>query len=415
MKQQLSLINTTSPVKTVGNNLKYSSLFSSDHRDYLLSPTGAKIKISDLEGKIVGIYFSANWYPQCQTFTKLLVKVYEHIKAKYGSNFEIVFVSSDEDLNAFNEYYQLHMPWLAIPFSDLETKKALNKMFDVEGIPCLIILQPNDNASVLHDGVELIYRYGVEAYPFSNERLDELLKQEKEKHERQTLSILLTNQDRDFVLTHSASKQVSISSLIGKTIGLYFSAQWCLPSHKFTPKLISIYQKIKQKLIQQDFNEENFEIIYVSSDHNEKEFESSFNSMPWLALPFRDPTNKDLTKYFDIRGIPSLIILGPDGKTVTKNGRSLINLYEEEAYPFTMARVETLENQMDEDAKNLPSMELHSGHHHELSLVSQGNGGGPFICCDCDEQGSGWAYQCIDCGYEVHTKCVRPVIRVSSA
>ncbi|MFS7899977.1 putative protein-disulfide reductase [Helianthus anomalus] len=169
------------------------------------------IKISDLEDKIVGIYFSANWYPQCQTFTKLLIQVYDEIQAKKDSKFEIIFVSSDEDLNAFNNFYQSYMPWLAIPFSDLETKKALNKRYDVEGIPCLVILQPHDDASVLHDGVELIYRYGVDVYPFTNERLDELLRQEKEKHERQTLVNLLTNHDRDFVLAHSASKQVSVS------------------------------------------------------------------------------------------------------------------------------------------------------------------------------------------------------------
>ncbi|GKC94494.1 probable nucleoredoxin 2 [Tanacetum coccineum] len=345
------------------------------------------------------------------------MEVYKQIKEKEGKEFEIIFVSSDEDLNAFNNYYESYMPWLAIPFSDLETKKALNKRFDVEGIPCLIILQPDDDTFVLHDGVELIYRYGVEAYPFTNERLDELLNQEKEIHDQQTLLKLLTNHDRDFLLAHSASKEVPVSSLVGKTIGLYFSAHWCLPSHKFTPKLISIYKKIKQKLMQQDVNGEqkNFEIIYVSTDHNEQEFDSSFTEMPWLALPFGDSTSKKLTKYFDIRGIPTLIILGPDGKTVTKNGRSLINLYEEDAYPFTEARVELLEKQMDEDAKNLPSVKLHSGHRHELTLVSQGNGGGPFICCDCDEQGLGWAYQCIDCGYEVHTKCVRPVVQVSSA
>ncbi|CAH1431023.1 unnamed protein product [Lactuca virosa] len=412
MRQQLSLINTTSSpdTTTIVSRHRYLSLFASNDRDFLLSPTGAQIKISDLHDKIVGIYFSANWYPQCQSFTKLLIQVYEQIKAKKGSAFEIIFVSSDEDLNAFNNYYQSNMPWLAIPFSDLETKKALNNRFDVEGIPCLIILQPDD-AGIVHDGVELIYRYGVEAYPFTKERLDELLKQEKEKHERQTLSNLLMNHDRDFLLAHSASKKVLISSLMGKTIGLYFSAQWCLPSLKFTPKLISIYQKIKAKLTEQ----EDFEIIYVPTDHTQLEFESSFSVMPWLALPFGDPINKDLTKYFDITGIPSLIILGPDGKTVTKNGRSLINLYEEEAYPFTEARVKLLEKQMDEDAKNLPSMEIHSGHRHELTLVSQENGGGPFICCDCDEQGSGWAYQCIDCGYEVHTKCVRPVVQMSSA
>lgn len=167
-----------------------------------------QIKISDLEDKTVGIYFSANWYPQCQTFTKLLIQVYNQIQAKKESNFEIIFVSSDEDLNAFNNFYQSYMPWLAIPFSDLETKKALTKRFDVEGIPCLVILQPHDDddVSVLRDGVELIYRYGVDMYPFTNARLDELLRQEKEKHERQTLVNLLTNHDRDFVLAPSSNK-----------------------------------------------------------------------------------------------------------------------------------------------------------------------------------------------------------------
>ena len=59
--------------------------------------------------------------------------MYEQLKTN-GSNFEIVYMSSDEDLNAFNNYHAL-MPWLAIPFSDLETKKALNRKFDIEGIP----------------------------------------------------------------------------------------------------------------------------------------------------------------------------------------------------------------------------------------------------------------------------------------
>lgn len=391
---------------------RYSSLLASQDRDFLVSPSGTQIKVSELEGKVVGIYFSANWYPPCQTFTKLLIDVYEQLKASTGSNFEVVFVSSDEDLDAFNNYHS-SMPWLAIPFSDLVSKKDLNRKFDVEGIPCLIILQPNaskdNDSSTLHDGVELVYRYGVQAFPFTKERLEELLQEEREKHERQTLMNLLTSHDRDFLLANPEAKQVQVASLVGKTIGLYFSAQWCLPCVKFTPKLISIYQKIKQVLTAN--GEEDFEIIFVSSDHSKLEYNLYCGTMPWLALPFGDPTIKNLTKYFDIRGIPSLIILGHDGKTVTKHGRSLVNLYEENVYPFTETRVEELERQMDEAAKSLPKSEFHSGHRHELTLVSQGNGGGPFICCDCDEQGSGWAYQCIDCGYEVHPKCVRAVNR----
>ncbi|XP_043713064.1 probable nucleoredoxin 2 [Telopea speciosissima] len=388
---------------------RFSSLLASKDRDFLLSPTGNQVKISELEGKVVGLYFSANWYPSCRNFTPVLANVYEQLKGQ-GVSFEIVFVSSDEDAYAFDNY-RACMPWLAIPFSDLATKKALNQRFNVEGIPCLIIFQPKDNedAGPLHEGVEIIYRFGARAFPFTKQRLEELEKELREKHESQTLINLLTNQTRDFLLGHPLPKQVPVASLVGKTIGLYFSAQWCLPGLKFTPKLISIYQKIKQMLVEEKEKDEDFEIVLVSSDHDQDSFDSYFESMPWLALPFGDPTIKTLTRYFDVQGIPSLAILGPDGKTLTRHGRNLINLYQEKAYPFTEAQLELLEKQMDEEAKNLPAFEFHEGHHHELTLVSQSTGGGPFICCDCDEQGSGWAYQCIECGYEVHPKCVRAV------
>lgn len=366
-----------------------------------------QVKVSDLEGKVVGIYFSANWYPPCQTFTNLLVNAYEQLK-NLSPGFEVVFVSSDEDSDAFNNY-RACMPWLAVPFSDLKTKKFLNQRFDVEGIPCLIILQSDNSKDGIatYDGVELIYRYGAQAFPFTEKRLLELQEEEREKHENQTITNLLTNNSRDFLLSQSLPKQVPVISLKGKTVGLYFSAQWCLPGLKFTQKLISTYEKIKQELVGKDG--EDFEIVFVSTDRDQATFDRFFHTMPWLALPFGDPTIKSLIKHFDIQWIPNLVILGPDGKTVSRRGRNLINLYQENAYPFNNARVELLEKQMDEEARKLPESEYHTGHSHELMLVSEGSGGGPYICCACDEQGSGWAYQCIECGYEVHPKCIRPV------
>ncbi|TYH11658.1 hypothetical protein ES288_A06G002700v1 [Gossypium darwinii] len=115
--------------------------------------------------------------------------------------------------------------------------------------------------------------------------------------------------------------------------------------------------------------------------------------MQWLALPFEDPTIKSLAKYFDVQAFPCLIIIGHDGKTVTKKARNLLNLYKENAYPFADAKMELLEKEMEEAAKYLPKSEYHADHRHELSLVSEGTGGGPFICCDCNEQGSSWAYK----------------------
>ncbi|XP_015887747.1 probable nucleoredoxin 2 [Ziziphus jujuba] len=383
----------------------FSSLLASNDRDYLLSSTSNQVRISALDGKIVGLYFAANWYRPCREFTQVLVDVYEQLKNS-GCVFEIVYVSSDEDSDAFNAYLAC-MPWLAIPFSDLETKKALNRKFDVEGIPCLVILHPNDtkDEATLHDGVELVYRYGAQAFPFTKQRLEELEKEEKERHDNQNLIDLLTNHDRDYLLGHPRPEHVPVASLIGKTIGLFFSGQWCVPCVKFIPKLISSYHKIKQMVA--DNQGEDFEVVFVSSDRDQASFDSYFNTMPWLALPFGDPNIKNLAKHFDVKAIPCLVILGPDGKTVTRHGRNLINLYQENAYPFTDAKLELLEKQMDEAAKDLPRSVSHAGHRHELNLVSEGNGGGPFICCDCDEQGTAWVYQCLECGYEVHPKCVR--------
>lgn len=204
--------------------------------------------------------------------------------------------------------------------------------------------------------------------------------------------------------------QVPVASLVGKTVGLYFSAQWCLPCVRFIPKLMSSYHKIKQMLADKEGDGEGFEIVFVSSDRDQASFDSYFATMPWLALPFGDPNNKSLAKHFDVEGIPCLVILGTDGKTITRQGRNLINLYQENAYPFTEAKLEFLEKQMEEEAKSLPRSVCHAGHRHELNLVSEGNGRGPFICCDCDEQGIAWAYQCLECGYEVHPKCVRAAV-----
>lgn len=385
---------------------RISSLVASKDRDFLLSPNEKQVKVSRLEGKIVGLYFSGNWDPQCRNFTHLLANVYKQLRSE-GSELEIVFVSCDEDIDAFNDY-RAHMPWLSIPYSDMEVKKALNQRFNIEGMPCLVILQPKcgKDEVELRDGVELVYRYGVRAFPFTKERLEDLQRENREKHEKQNITNLLTKQNRDFLLGHPSSKknvQIPVASLIGKTIGLYFSAQWCNPAVKFTPKLISTYNTIKQTLSK----DEGFEIILVSSDLDQSAFDAYFSIMPWLALPFGDATIKELVKHFEIGAIPCLVIVGPNGKTLTKQGRSLLNVYQENAYPFTPEKLELLRRKADEEVKMLPKFENHLGHPHELTLVSDGNTGGSFICCDCDEQGLGWAYQCIKCGYEVHPKCMR--------
>ena len=66
-----------------------------------------------------------------------MAKAYsDHLKAK---GMEIIFVSSDRDAGAFDEYFH-EMPWLALPFADRERKAALSGKYGVQGIPTMLFV-----------------------------------------------------------------------------------------------------------------------------------------------------------------------------------------------------------------------------------------------------------------------------------
>lgn len=392
-------METPTKFTAAGGSTNLSSILSSEKRNFLISPAGDKVPVEELEGKTIGLYFGANWYAKCEKFTPLLAKVYQNLKEQ-GAKFEVVFVSCDENQRSFEQFHRT-MPWVAVPFADLLSKKSLNLRFSVEAIPSLVILSP-DGELLQSDGVDLIHRYGSRAFPFTPPRIQELISEEKANHDSQTLEKLLATNDRDYVIDHGKQLQVPISNLAGKTIGLYFSAQWCPPCTKFTYRLASIYRSLREK-------HDLFEIVFVSADKDESDYSQCYGEMPWIALPYNVEYTKLLSRYFDIQGIPSLIIIGPDGKTLTREGRNLINLHMEMAYPFTEEQLKLVQSKADEEAKGYPSSFHHSGHSHALNLVSMNSGGGPYICCECEEQGLGWAYQCLVCGYEIHRKCVKEV------
>ena len=92
------------------SNFDVSKLF-----DGKLALKGADVPVSQLAGKVVAVYFSAHWCPPCRAFTPTLIKAYEAAKAA-GLPFELVFVSSDEDEEGFDEYTK-DMPWPSVKFS----------------------------------------------------------------------------------------------------------------------------------------------------------------------------------------------------------------------------------------------------------------------------------------------------------
>jgi len=111
--------------------------------DQILAPKAAAqnaIESASLKDKYLMLYFSAHWCPPCRAFTPKLSKAYEKMKAE-RDDFELVFVSSDKDEGAFNEYYD-EMTFCALPFNLRDTKGELSTKFKVQGIPKLIMLGP---------------------------------------------------------------------------------------------------------------------------------------------------------------------------------------------------------------------------------------------------------------------------------
>jgi len=81
----------------------------------------------------IGLYFSAHWCPPCRGFTPQLAEWY-----RKQSRAELVFISSDHDKAAFQEYFE-EMPWKGCPF-DPKLNETLRERFSVQGIPTLVIL-----------------------------------------------------------------------------------------------------------------------------------------------------------------------------------------------------------------------------------------------------------------------------------
>ncbi len=117
-------------------------------------------------------------------------------------------------------------------------------------------------------------------------------------------------------LRNARDTKVSVDALAKKTIGIYFSAHWCSPCRSFTPNLVKFHKKMTQQ-------GKPFEIVFVSSDRSQSKMYSYMKEtdMPWLALPFGDDHKKDLAEKFNVRGIPKLVIIDPNGELITENGK----------------------------------------------------------------------------------------------
>lgn len=112
-----------------------------------------------------------------------------------------------------------------------------------------------------------------------------------------------------------AGSEVPVSTLVNKTIVLYFSAHWCPPCRRFTPFLVQLYLALKQT------RGEEMEFVFMSADNDESAFEEYRKEMPWLAVPFSaaEQRQQSLRSFFGVQGVPWLVTISPDGSIANAN------------------------------------------------------------------------------------------------
>ena len=104
------------------------------------------------------------------------------------------------------------------------------------------------------------------------------------------------------------SNRYSYSLRPAKLYLIYFSAHWCPPCRTFTPVFADFYNSNRRN--------DNFEVVFVSKDSDERSMFTYMRQMPWPAVKFEGAAHRALTNAYAENGIPHLVAVKPDGEVL---------------------------------------------------------------------------------------------------
>eukprot|EP00042_Codosiga_hollandica_P052464 m.666607 g.666607 ORF g.666607 m.666607 type:complete len:326 (+) comp58502_c0_seq4:629-1606(+) len=207
-----------------------------------------------------------------------------------------------------------------VPFEHRDVKAKLSSRFGIRGVPSLVILEPTGEIITKAGRNEISADPDGISFPWHPKTLGELL---------------------GHVFLYNKTEVMSASDLSGKVLALFFTAHWSAPARAFTKELLAVYKRLREA-------KQPFEVIFVSSDKTVEAFDENYASMPWLAIPFsNEACRTGLMQHFEVKGIPTVVILDSNHNLITKEGRAAITADLEGAeFPWRPEPV----NPLDDDA-----------------------------------------------------------------
>ncbi|GMR41825.1 hypothetical protein PMAYCL1PPCAC_12020, partial [Pristionchus mayeri] len=142
-----------------------------NHENLVRWEDGKVRKTSGEKAKVRALLFGAVWCPPCREWLKQLVPIYSSLRSS-SLPFEIVFCSSDRTEEAFNSFIA-QMPWVSLPYDPAKTI-ALTRMFNVHGIPSLILIDEANQIISRHGRSVLLEDPKGAFFPWGSRPVQEL-------------------------------------------------------------------------------------------------------------------------------------------------------------------------------------------------------------------------------------------------
>lgn len=366
-----------------GDIINLSQILFTEDRDFLIKNNGQQVHAEHLKDKVIVLHFvplvplSSN----LKLCIKTLADIYKSLVSKSVA-FEVVFIGfkvtkrsmrsrivSNSSLQKYFDIMFSIMPWTGIPFSDIKTLNYWENLltypihhFVTDFLPLSLVIDPTGMVSQLGSG-NIFLVFGAEAYPFTDKRIRYLQCQDDKALDSTSISKLLTSHGLDHVINNENQK-VHVKDLEGKVVALFFYEDFrYYDFDDFKKQLKKTYDDLKED------DKNNFEIVLVylhdsidaCKNASKASFWTTLHSMPWLALPYKDPRCKNLKRIFEYpcdleasESDPRLAIIGPHGTYVEPYGADILKLfkYATSAYPFTRSKAAEL------DVENLKHLSL---------------------------------------------------------